>query len=57
MLANQSLISGSPAPAGIVPVSCVSISHRPGFPRTRGDSPGQLSKYKKALKVPPHPRG
>ena len=49
--------SGSPAPAGMVPVRAACRARRRGFPRTRGDGPKRADRAEPALGVPPHPRG
>ena len=48
---------GSPAPAGMVPLSTGSGSRMTRFPRTRGDGPLPITNRPNAQTVPPHPRG
>ena len=49
--------NGSPAPAGIDPVSVAVLSFPPGLPRTRGDRPCGALAPKAKERAPPHPRG
>ena len=50
-------LSGSPAPAGMVPYRTQPRQRCPRFPRTRGDGPSCSARIVVSLMVPPHPRG
>ena len=50
-------VSGSPAPAGMVPVPVIPAHRSSRFPRTRGDGPGGWNGTWCLYWVPPHPRG
>ena len=51
------IIGGSPAPAGMVPISIPALPALPWFPRTRGDGPDSQVVGFGGSGVPPHPRG
>ena len=48
---------GSPAHAGIDPPATLPMCARAGFPRTRGDRPGEGVITLDLTAVPPHTRG
>ena len=50
-------LTGSPAPAGMVPSREPLGYPPPWFPRTRGDGPYKWAQPPLPLPVPPHPRG
>ena len=48
---------GSPALAGIIPISSAATSYPVGLPRTRGDHPGSGLIWPSCGSAPPHSRG
>ena len=54
---SQDLQRGSPAPAGIDPISAPGCSIGAWLPRTRGDRPATVAATGTKLEAPPHPRG